>query len=283
MAISVYKDLWTDIERHYNYKYPSTREFIMDVAHRFQANLLIPYAPHDEADWSGALHAIGSLGLWLEDLDPDATPEVYLEMVGYGHFKETYKCGRHFVLKLCSKRNPTKEEELLLNDAFNSEVEDYFVPTLFFELPVYHPPAILEPADDDDAPLIYNSEEHLWEPDPEEDPDNTLVAVEFQPVVDPYADPDSREPGPEFSHKDVDNPLFSKYPTLEPLSVSGLNGAAQVFVEDFARIYGLDELIRLSDFCVEHHVSDLHDANTGTLALYPGDLPRPIIMDWLSR
>lgn len=279
---SIYKDLWTDIERHYNYKYPSTREFIMDVAHRFQANLLIPYAPHDEADWSGALHAIGSLGLWLEDLQPDATPETYLEMVGYGHFKETYKCGPHFVLKLCSRRNPTAEEEELLNDAYNEEVEDYFVPTIFFSLPVYRDPAILEPGDSDDD-LVYNHDDHVWEPNPDVEPDNTLVALEFQLVVDPYAEPDSREAGPEFAARDIENPLYIKYPDLEPMMFLPLDGACQKFVEDFAAIYGLNALVRLADFCADHHVSDLHDANTGTLCLYPGDLPRPIILDWLSR
>lgn len=281
MSIEVYKDLWTDIERHYNYKYPSTRDFIMDVAHRFQANLLIPYAPHDEEDWMGALHAIGSLGLWLEDMQLDATPETYLEMVGYGHFKETYKCGPHFVLKLCSLRNPTKEEEMLLNDAYNADLEDYFVPTLFFELPVHREPAVLELDDNDDS-LIYNHEEHLWEPDPEAEPDNTLVALELQPVVDTYAPPDSRSPGPEVSLRYDLQWWKDHYPSIDFDALTGLDGAAKPFMEDALHFYGTD-LYRLSDFCLEHHVSDLHDANTGTLALYPGDLPRPIILDWLSR
>lgn len=276
----VYNDLWADIDADFCFKHNSTRDFIREVARSFQSNFYNEYTPHDRYDWSGAVNTLGNLGCWLEDNDLDTTPETYLQMVGYGHFKEAYQLGCHYVLKLCTRRNPTLEEMQLLGKAESENVADYFVPTLFFTLPVHKEPAILEPDDDED--VEYFPELHCWDYRSGSEPDNILTSLEIQPVVDTYRTDEDEDYTP-FNCKDKFSPLFAKYPILNADNTWGLNGADQQFLEDFAAYYGPEELTALSEFCLTHRVSDLHNGNTGTLALYPGEQPRPIILDWLSR
>lgn len=273
------KDLWTDIDSKYTYSKQATRDFIREVANQFQSCLYIEYTPHDEIDWDGIVNTLGNLGLWLED-EPYVTPDYYFGLAAYGHFKETYNVSRHYVMKLCTRRNPTSEEKALLDRAADAELSEFFAPTLFFNLPVTRVPAVLEEEDPDD--VEYNPIDHCWELREDYEPDNTICAVEFQPVIDIYLPYDNAD-WTEFNVYDKESPLYSKYPTLDRSDVRGLDGAAERFVMDFAAYYGLTALIALSDFCLEYHVTDLHEANVGTLALYDGDALRPVILDWLSR
>lgn len=282
--------LAADIRARYSFKYPSTREFIDTVANTFEHKLWAIYTPDSTDDWLAAVDMLGALGLFIEDTDPEATPDVYFGEPGYGHFKECYRLSPQYIIKFCAARNPTLQEMELLHAADEAGLAHLFLPTLFFELPCEKEPAVLEPDDDDDDHLIYNSEYHYWEHDPDYPLDHVLTHFEIQPVAEVIAPGEStdKELNAEFQCWSLsqweEEPLRAELPTdFNPYCLRHLSGASRIWVMDFFHFYGLDALINFAAFCEEHLITDLHSSNVGHSSLGTHHRSYPIILDWLSR
>lgn len=280
------KTLPAAIREHYSFQYPATWAFIDRVAEEFERKFYNIYTPDSKEDWADAIDSLGALGNFIEDRNGN-TPDVFFGEPGYGHFKECYTFSPHFIIKFCSRRNPTDREVTLLQKAKAWGLGRVFLDTLFFDLPVYKDPAVLEPDDDED--LVYNTKYHFWEHDPSVPFDNELVSLEIQPVAETIAPGDCTDDhlNAEFQCWSLsqwhNEPLSHRVPEdFNPYQIRFLSGASRLWIEDYFNRYGLEALVELAEFCEVHHVNDLHSANVGH-CFYGSTKTYPVILDWMSR
>lgn len=274
-----------DAERFHS----STRQLLTCIAIDI-ADLSRKY-PRLDQEFAAIGCSMESLGT-LMDTPNCPSPDNFLDLMGFGHFKECYSFSPSLVIKFCAERNPTAEEEKALEDAYRNDMEFLFLPTFYYELPHCLSSENLEKDDEDDE--IYD-EDKGWIPNPEWG-DNTLITHACLQLAAETADYHYFNEYDSCFNKlsececNVSTKMWHKTRDFIGLPVDteaedfqGLANICMLWARDVFNLYGLDALKRFSDFCQEYHIWDLHSSNVG-YALSGGDeLSIPVIMDWMSR
>lgn len=231
----------------------------------------------DEANYLKAgMRALGEL-----TATPGATPELFFEMEAFGGFKECYYLSPHFVLKFCSRRNPTIPERELLERAIEAGLSDVFLPTRYVCLSRLIPSASLDKDDDDRE--VYDEEYEKWIENPTwvDNSDFDYLCIQLRAI--PLGDSDDNSIT--FSvQTDIGWERSRKMSGLPADAIKedwiGLQGVAIPWLWEYIHRYGVEAARKLNEFCTEYHVWDLHAENVGVSA---DDSRRPIILDWMSR
>lgn len=199
-----------------------------------------------------------------------------------GAFKECYEWTPDYVIKFCSKRNPTLDEINVLLDAKEYGVDHFFVPSFYAPLPrLINLPHLDK---DDDESEVYVEGEG-WVPNPEWEDNTPASYICIQPRIQPLGDTD--ENARAFSNHQKD---WAEMTRIVP-QLAGedrkdwyiLSGACLVWVAQFGHYYGKDGLLKLRDFCETFGIWDLHADNVGHFIPKVSGYNAPVILDWMSR
>lgn len=266
--------------RHTAWSTIQTENFICAVAEtlaRMSRNL-----PDPSTDFNEMVNALDNLALLLNNTDPNVTPEDYFDLEDFGHFKECYGISPHFVLKFCAERNPTREENKLLQDAKQNGMGHLFVPSEYLALPRPIESTNLEK--DDDEAEAYDEELCEWGPNPEWHDNTVLTHICIQARVKPLGDDDEKSLPEVNVHFLWDETREYLHLSAEedPRAWIGLNGCALPWVKAVINLYGADFAKQFAAFCAEYHVWDLHVDNVGFTLPAAGGKPIPVILDWMS-
>lgn len=267
--------------RHVTWSTIQTENFICAVAETLARMSLD--LPDPSVDLADMVNALDNLALLLNNKDPNVTPEDYFELEDFGHFKECYYLSPHFVLKFCAERNPTREENKLLQDAKQNGMGHLFVPSEYLALP--HPIESTNLEKDDDEAEAYDEELCEWGPNPEWHDNTVLTHICIQAQVRPLGyDNDDLVPEVNVHFLWDETREYLHLSTEEdPRAWIGLNGCALPWVKAVINLYGADFTRQFAAFCAEYHVWDLHADNVGFTLPAAGGKSLPVILDWLSR
>lgn len=180
-------------------------------------------------------------------------PDEVFEYLGTGAYKEAYLTDiPGLVIKFCSNENPTFQEEMLLDKAYERGVDQFFCPTVFRSLPNTIISTYLENEEND----VYNEEEDCWESQPA-----TLDYIEIQPYCEHY---DRFQAELSIAEKD------------EALADQLEDYLSNYWIPDMISAYTQEELTALLAFMKDYHMWDIHISNMGYYN------HKPVIFDWLS-
>lgn len=229
----------------------------------------------------------------LEDGSPNASPMNYFEYMDHGFFKECYALSPNLVIKFCAERNPTENEEALLNAAIEEDIQELFLPTIFLPLPRSFISTKLEVDDDDED--VFDSDANEWIPNPEWKDNSTLTHICIQERAIPQGVILRNDPAfNEMDDTEVDAWSDNVWRTsatelgLDPdLEFAdkwkGLSGASTHWVRALIDLYGIDYTRHFAHFCQTFPLWDLHSENVG-YSLLPGPygVHLPVILDFFS-
>lgn len=266
-----------------------TRRFLGAIASDVAA--LSDEYPAIESEQPQIIDTLYALGQMLDT--PDfPSPATFLDLEGFGHFKECYTFSPSLVIKFCAVRNPTDEEMKALQDAKEHGLEYLFLPTFYHPLPVHLSSSELEV--DDDEMEIYCEEQGGWIENPDWE-DNTIMTVACVQMRAITADRKFYDATESYLNKtsDAECNIHSGWvDTCRALGLPeseksyewrGLGGVCLLWARDFASMYGIGALREFATFCDECHLWDLHSENVGYSLEDENGVSRPIILDWMSR
>lgn len=191
---------------------------------------------------------IEGIGVCLQN---SSSPDLALDYLSNGSFKETYRASDSIIVKFCASDNETQKEEYLLKAAKRKGLGQLFVPTSFHCLPFELPTFYLE--------------------DPEiAGPDYVLDFLEIQPLVTPASKIDWK-PIP----WDNNQPIHGiPVKVLHKTDIYNLT-----WIEAVLNCYGKKFFMKFADFCEKYQVWDLGEHNIGFIE----GTKIPVIFDWLSN
>lgn len=208
------------------------------------------------------------------------------DFIAHGAFKEVYGYGS-IVLKFCSEDNETEKERDIINAAFDGDLGDVFLPTVF--IPIDNPKLVpLYYLDEDETnrndDYTYDDKEHTWKRrDDDENCGYHAVWLEIQQRIETTCEDDAANLMMDFA-----NPSnYNKCPVVDelgrPISYScaaDTGIGSKTWMQAVINIYGFEYFAELAAFITDYDISDLHNRNIG---YYKRDNKLlPVIIDWLS-
>lgn len=227
---------------------PEIQTFLREIEQSFLQvlNSCVP-ADQQEKEAIQLRDTIEGIGICLQN---SSSPDLALDYLSNGSFKETYRASDSIIVKFCASDNETQKEEYLLKAAKRKGLGQLFVPTSFHCLPFELPTFYLE--------------------DPEiAGPDYVLDFLEIQPLVTPAYKIDWK-PIP----WDNNQPIHGiPVKVLHKTDIYNLT-----WIEAVLNCYGKKFFMKFADFCEKYQVWDLGEHNIGFMK----GTNIPVIFDWLS-
>lgn len=222
--------------------------FLREIEQSF-LHALNSYVPADqqEKEVIQLRDTVESIGVCLEN---SSSPDLALDYLSNGSFKETYRASDSIIVKFCASDNETQKEEYLLKAGKRESLEQLFVPTSFHHLPF-------------DLPTFYLEDPEIA------GPDYALDFLEIQPLVTPAFKIDWK-PIP----WDNNQPIHGiPVKVLRKIDMYNLT-----WIEAVLNCYGKNFFMKFADFCEKYQVWDLGEHNIGFIK----STNIPVIFDWLS-